>query len=159
MLSPHNVLRPDRPLTQTSMREAISGIIRTIQLETNESDQDMADRLGVSSGTVGNARNGKGDLNALTILKVGAVYGVERIDPLMHLVGGKAAPVDAVCTSDRELPIAAAEGQLFLAKAMADDRITDDEVIDGAEAIDNCGQAFDALRWRLAGLRSRGRVA
>lgn len=159
MLQRANVLQPTRPLTQTSMREAISGIIRAIQLETHESDQDMADRLGVSSGTVGNARNGKGDLNSLTLLKVGAVYGVSRLDPVMHLICGKAVPSDAVCTSDRELPIAAAEGQLFLAKAMADDRISDDEVIEGASAIDNCGQAFDALRWRLAGLRSKGMVA
>lgn len=159
MLQRANVLQPARPLTQSSMRDAISGIIRSIQLETRESDQDMADRLGVSAGTIGNARNGKGDLNALTILKVGSVYGVCRIDPLMHLVGGKAVPASVIDTCDREMPIAAAEGQLFLARAMVDDRITDDEVIEGAIAIDRCGQTFDALRWRLAGLRSKGMVA
>ena len=158
MLQRTNVLQAERPLTQTSMRDAISGIIRTIQLDTRESDQDMADRLGVSSGTIANARNGRGDLNAFTILKVGAVYGVHRLDPWMHLAGGRGVPTEAVCTTDQELPIAVAEGQLFLAKAMADDRISDDEVIQGAEAIDKCGKAMDALRWRLSGLRSRGMV-
>lgn len=158
---PHRnrVLPTVPPLTQSSMREAIAGIIRSIQQADRETDQDTADRLGCSAGTVANARNCNADLNMLTLLKIGSVYGVHHLNPLAHLAGGKMATAEAVCSSDREMPMHVAEAQLFMARALSnDDEIDDSEVIDGADAIEAAGQVFDALRYRLNGLRAHGRV-
>lgn len=73
-----------------SLRAAVSAIIRDIQREHEETDQCTADRLGVSVGTIGNARNGKADLGALTIAKIGAIYGPAAIDPYNQLYGATA---------------------------------------------------------------------
>jgi transcriptional regulator with XRE-family HTH domain len=160
--NPMNGVGERYSLTQTSYRRAVAAIVRNIQAQNRESDQDSADRIGVSAATIGNARNEKGDLAATTLLKIGAVYGLEAIGPAMLLIGGKAAPIEASCTSDREMPIAVCKGQMFLAEALSDNnRVDDCEIIapGAAEAIEGGGQVFDTLRWRLNVLRSQGRVA
>ena len=153
----------DRPtLTQSSYRRAVAAIVRSIQANKHESDQDTADRLGVSAATVGNARNEKGDLAPLTLLRIGAVYGLDAINPAMLLMGGKAVPVEARCVPDREMPVVVCKGQLFLAEALADnDQVDDDELLapGAAEAVEACGQVFDTLRWRVNSLRARGMTA
>lgn len=156
MMHRNNVLPRGIPLTQSSMLDAVGSIVKGIQLDTNESDQDTADRLGVSSGTIANARNGKAALSMLTVMKIGEVYGLHRLAPLFHLIGGKLAPEAAVCTSDHDLPIGAARGQMFLARALADQSISDTELAEGAADIEAAGQTFDALRYRLNNLRAGG---
>lgn len=141
------------------MLAAVSSIILGIQRDAAETDQDTADRLGVSAGTVANARNRRGSLSTLTLLRIGKEYGLDRLAPVMHLIGGKVAPETAVCTSDMELPVGAARGQLFLARALLDQHIDDGEIAAGALDIEAGGQAFDGLRWRLNKLRATGLVA
>lgn len=88
-----NVLLPLRLPTQKELRAAVANMIRDIQREHAETDQDTADRLGVSIGTVRNARNESADLNALTIARIGAVYGPHYVDPYNGLYGATATPV------------------------------------------------------------------
>lgn len=88
-----NVLLPLRLPTQKELRAAVANMIRDIQREHGETDQDTADRLGVSIGTVRNARNESADLNALTIARIGAVYGPHYVDPYNGLYGATATPV------------------------------------------------------------------
>lgn len=154
--SSNKVLPRSVTLTQSSMLSAVSSIIAGIQAETQQTDQDMADSLGCSAGTVANARNRKAAMGMFTVMKIGEVYGLDRLAPLMHLIGGKVAPEAAVCTSDHDLPIGAARGQMFLARALADQVISDAELADGAADIEAAGQTFDALRYRLNSLRASG---
>lgn len=158
MTAPDNVLQRSIALTQTSMLSAVSSIVSGIQADTGETDQDTADRVGVSAGTIANARNRKAALSMLTIMKIGEVYGLERLAPLFHLIGGKLAPEAAICTSDHDLPIGAARGQMFLAKALADQVISDGEISEGAGDIEAAGQVYDGLRYRLNLLRANGLV-
>lgn len=94
-----NVLLPMAMPTQSALRSAVGNMIRDIQRDHRETDQDTADRLGVSKGTIVNARNGTTDLNALTIARVGAVYGASYVNPYNALYGATATPVQAE-TSD-----------------------------------------------------------
>ena len=158
MMQRTKILQQKLPLTQTSMLASVASIICGVQSDEGETDQDMADRLGVSAGTVANARNRKGALSMLTVMKLGEVYGLDRLAPLFHLIGGKVAPEEAVCTSDHDLPIGAARGQMFLAKALADRSISDEEVADGASDIEAAGQVYDGLRYRLNTLRASGLI-
>lgn len=89
----NNVLLPMALPTQSSLRSAIGNMMRDIQRDKRETDQDTADKLGVSKGTVVNARNGATDLNALTIARIGAVYGSHYVDPYHALYGASATPV------------------------------------------------------------------
>lgn len=159
MADRNNVLPRPVDLTQTSMLAAVSSIITGIQADTGETDQDVADKLGCSQGTVANARNRKAAMGMLTVLKIGKVYDLARLAPVAHLIGGKLAPELAICTSDHDLPIGAARGQMFLASALADQSISDKELADGADDIEAAGQVFDALRYRLNVLRAHGLIA
>lgn len=158
----NNVLSNRAALTQSSYRRAVASIIRSIQSRHSQSDQDTADLLGVSAATIGNARNEKGDLSAITLLRVGTVYGLDAIGPAMHLIDAKAASKTALCTSDANMPVPVAKCQLFLVEALSDNNQVDDgELLEpgAAEAIEQGGQVFDTLRWRLNGLKARGAVA
>lgn len=86
----HNVLLPIGLPNTKSLRAAVACIIRDIQREHHETDQDTADKLGVSVGTVRNARNEQADLGALTIAKIGAIYGAEAVAPYNALYGATA---------------------------------------------------------------------
>jgi len=143
------------PLHHNSYRACVAAILNAIKAEFGESDQDVADRLGCSSTTVNNACNKRGNLDPVTLLKIGKEYGLHRIDPVLGLIGGKMAARNAVCTSDEHLPVGAARGQLFLARALADQVIDDDEVLEGAADIEAAHQTFGVLQWRLDGLRLR----
>lgn len=86
-----NVLLPMRLPTQSALRSAVGNMMRDIQRDHSETDQDTADRLGVSKGTIVNARNGTTDLNALTIARIGAVYGAGYVNPYNALYGATAS--------------------------------------------------------------------
>lgn len=88
-----NVLLPMALPTQSSLRAAVASIVRDVQRDFGESDQDTADKLAISKGTVRNARDRTTDLNALTIARIGAVYGAHYLDPYNALYGATATPV------------------------------------------------------------------
>jgi hypothetical protein len=88
-----SVLLPMRLPTQKLLRAAVAHIIRDVQRDHNETDQCTADRLGVSIGTVRSARNEASDLNAVTIARIGAVYGAHYVDPYHRLYGATASVV------------------------------------------------------------------
>jgi len=90
---PHNVLLPMSLPTQRTLRGAVANIIRDIQRDAGETDQDTADRIGISIGTIRNARNETTDLNALTIARIGAIYGAGYLDPYNALYGATARRV------------------------------------------------------------------
>lgn len=90
-----NDLLPMPLPTQSSLRHAIAEIIRGVQLDHKLTDKDMAEQIGVSPGTIGNARNEECDLNATTIARIGHRYGAERLDPYAKLYGARNVPLDA----------------------------------------------------------------
>lgn len=90
----HNVLLPLSLPTQKSLRGAVANIIRDIQRDFSETDQETADHLGISIGTIRNARNGDTDLNAVSIARIGARYGAQYIDPYHALYGARAASIE-----------------------------------------------------------------
>ncbi|WP_298165062.1 hypothetical protein [Novosphingobium sp.] len=95
--SARNVLLPLMLPTQKQLRAAVAAIIRDIQHRHAESDQCTADRVGISVGTIRNARDEKTDLNALSIAKIGAIYGADAVAPYNALYG---ATAHGVASSD-----------------------------------------------------------
>lgn len=90
-----NVLLPIALPTQSSLRKAVAQIVRAVQHEHDLTDEDLADAIGVSAGTITNARNAKTDLNAATIAKIGHRYGAEILDPYAALYGARNVPLEA----------------------------------------------------------------
>jgi DNA-binding XRE family transcriptional regulator len=79
MTQRNNVLLPIPLPTQSSLRRAVAGIIRGVQLDLDLTDEEMADEIGVSAGTIGNARNEKADLNAAQQALNALICRAERI--------------------------------------------------------------------------------
>lgn len=91
----NNVLLPLSLPTQADLREAISKIVRRVQLDHDLTDDELARKLTISVGTVRNARNKACDLNATTIAMIGAAFGVEVLDPYAKLYGARNVPLNA----------------------------------------------------------------
>jgi transcriptional regulator with XRE-family HTH domain len=89
-----SVLLPMPMPTQKSLRAAVAQIIRRVQLEKHLTDEELADELGISIGTVRNARNEQADLNATTIARIGAKFGGEVLDPYAALYGARNVPIE-----------------------------------------------------------------
>lgn len=102
MTQRNNVMLPLAAPDTEALRKAVANIIRDIQREFEETDQQTADRLGVRKNTIANARNRLTDLGALTIARIGAIYGAEFLGPYRALyelaapnaVGMDSAPLE-----------------------------------------------------------------
>lgn len=81
-----NVLLPLGLPDTKSLRRAAANILRDVQREHEHTDQQTADALGVSIGTIRNIRNEQSDISSLTLARVGAVYGKEAVRPYLALL-------------------------------------------------------------------------
>lgn len=81
-------------------RDAVSQIINDIQSETGLNDEQLGEQLGVSEGTVANARNKRGNLDPVTMLNLGALFGgANRLCRIISLVNG--SPAEALTRAER----------------------------------------------------------
>jgi transcriptional regulator with XRE-family HTH domain len=133
--------------TQSSLRSAVACIIRDVQLQHDETDTETAEKLGVSAGTIANARNKKADLSALTIAKIGTAYGIDAVGPYHALYGASA---HGVAASD-----AAPLAQLADAMAALTRASGPKERLDALPILKAAAESLDAYvmsveRWRNA---------
>lgn len=81
-------------------RKAVSQIVNEIQAETGLDDEQLGERLGCSEGTVANARNKRGNLDPVTMLNLGALFGgANRLRRILALVNG--GPSEELTRADR----------------------------------------------------------
>lgn len=141
-------------LTQNSYREAVSRTVASHQICEGLTDQDMADLLGTSAATVGNARNKKGDLSAVAMLSVGKAFGPEALNTILALIGAKAVPAGAVCCDGiGEMPLKVATALPMLISLLSDGECCDNDV----RALEKAGVIDDMIR--IAGMLERKRQA
>lgn len=91
-----NVLLPVAMPTRKDLRAALAQIIRAVQHQHDLTDEALADKLGISTGTVANVRNERTDLNQETIAKIGAHFGPETLDPWSACYGGRNMPRESI---------------------------------------------------------------
>jgi hypothetical protein len=73
-------------------RNAVSRIVKEVQLENDWDDEQLGEELGCSAGTVKNARLKKGNLDPVTMLNLGALFGgQQRLRPIIALANGNPA--------------------------------------------------------------------
>lgn len=94
----NNVLRRGAAPVTNSYRKAVSQIIRQVQGDLT--DHELAERIGVSEGTVANARNQKCDLGGVTLARIAYEFGPEALDPFMRLGNGRAVPLTSDPAND-----------------------------------------------------------
>lgn len=93
-MAARNVLRVNTAEETEAYRSAVSEIIRKILMQPDETLVSIAETIAVSVGTVSNAFNKKGDLNALYLKRLGQAYGPHTLDPFYALSGGRSVPLE-----------------------------------------------------------------
>jgi len=144
----------DKPhLTQSSYRQAVSATVAGVR--NGYTDVDLATRWGVSAGTVNNCTNHKHDLGGLPLLMLADRFGVDALNTVLALVGGKAVPIDAVTVDVSAIPCDVAKVVPLLIELFADGHCSKADVrtLDKAGAIDCLGRVADMLRQRRDGMR------
>lgn len=145
-----NGLLPMPLPTQSSLRRAVAEIIRGVQLDHELTDEEMADQIGVSAGTISNARNEKSDLNAATIARIGHRYSAERLDPYAKLYGARHVPLDAEDT-DALPSLAGSVHRLAVAQSPNSEggtRLTHTELLEMLPELRAAQRAINALLCR-----------
>lgn len=138
-------------LTQSSYREAVSQTISGLAAPEGLTDQDMAELIGNSAASVGNARNKKGDMSAVAMLAIGKAFGPEALNTIMALIGAKAVPADAICCGNvSHIPVAIAQALPLLITLLGDNHCCDDDVrkLHTSGAIDTIIRAASMLERR-----------
>lgn len=97
-----NVLRVNPVEEQTAYRIAVARVLTCIQANTGDTLLDIAEKIGVSLGTISNAANKKNDLCRTFINRLGLVYGGQALDPIHALYGVRSTPLEA--SEDDALP-------------------------------------------------------
>lgn len=146
-MTANNVLLPVPMPTRNSLRKAVAQIIRRVQLENALTDEELAETLAVSVGTIRNARNGETDLNAATIARIGACFGAEALDPYAKLYGARNVPLD---TKDADaLPsLSGAVHRLAVAQSPASPggpKVLHDELLEMLPELREAQRAINAL--------------
>lgn len=73
-------------------RTAVSQIVKEVELEMDWDDEQLAEALGCSKGTIKNARLKKGNLDPVTMLNLGAVFnGQQTLRRVIALANGNPA--------------------------------------------------------------------
>lgn len=156
-----NVLGNVPRLTQSSYRQAVSETVSGLATSNGAlSDQDMAELIGTSKSTVGNARNREGDLSARGLLGIGKAFGPEALNTIMALINAKVVPVEAVCCSAADLdriPIEVAEALPLLIALLSDGECCDGDVrkLHAAGVIDLFNRVASLLDRRRTEMRLR----
>lgn len=153
----NNRLGVSRPLAQSLYSRLVSDAIRRIQHMQSASDQDIADMIGCSAATVGNARNENGALSAVTLLNLLLVDPL-ALEGLLHHFGRRSVVIEAKCDTDALPSAAAAVHKLAVATADASPGgrgITDLEALECEPEIDAAIEALASLKARCIKIRKR----
>jgi transcriptional regulator with XRE-family HTH domain len=152
-----NVLRVNPVEEQTAYRNAVARVLTSIQAEHDVTLLDIAERIGVSLGTISNAANKKNDLCRTFINRLGQAFGGSALDPIHRLYGVRAAPLEADESADALPSTTAAIHKLALARSPTGpggDRITHGELLDMEAEIDAAIRALTALKCRCDEVRA-----
>jgi transcriptional regulator with XRE-family HTH domain len=93
-----NVLRRRGRPTKSSYQDAIKKIVESVG--SGLTDDQLAEKLSCSSGTISNARNKKANLCAVTLANIGYEFGPEAIEPFAALFDCIVVPRQSQAAND-----------------------------------------------------------
>lgn len=142
-------------LAQSFYETLVSDAISGVQHRHSATDQDLADALGCSSTTVGNARNRNGKLSAHTLFNLLTVDPLALEGLLAHF-DRRSVPIIAKCDTDVLPSTAGAVHKLAVVTAEGSPggkAITDNEALECEPEIDAAMEALASLKARCIAIR------
>jgi transcriptional regulator with XRE-family HTH domain len=156
-MSAPSVLRVNAAEERAAYRKAVARVITCIQAEHGVTHIDIAEKIGVSLGTISNAANKNTDLCHTYLDRLGKAYGCHALDPVHALYGARAVPLVADDSLDALPSTTAAIHKLALARSPnspGGDRITHGELLDMEADIDAALKALTSLKVKCSLIRS-----
>lgn len=141
-----NVFARGRRPTENALRDALADGLSRVQ--GSRTDQDAADMLGWSVGTVRNVRNRANTASVKIVSDAIDGGGAAFIDPLLALHGFRSVPLDASCDTDAGTHPKLAKMAVKIAEALDDGTITPHEAREMIPEL----QAWQAVMDRLGTL-------
>lgn len=143
-------------LTERLWQAFASAAVRKVQSSADLTDQELAESIGCSAATVGNARNMKGELLGRTF------SNLLRVDPfaleaVLNHFGRRSVPIEAKCDTDALVSTSAAVASIARAQAKHSPgkrEITDSECLDIEDELDDAIEALSALKQRAIQIRA-----
>ncbi len=143
-------------ITERLWQAFASAAVGRVQLAGGMTDQELADNIGCSAGTVGNARNMKGELQGRTFANL------MRVDPfameaVLNHFGRRSVPIEAKCDTDELVSTTAAVASIARVKSPTSPGkgdITDGECLSIESDIDAALEALSALKQRAVQIRA-----
>lgn len=143
-------------LTERLWQNFASAAVRKVQSSHDLTDQELADNIGCSAATIGNARNMKGELH-------GRIFAnLMRVDPfaldaVLHHYGRRSVPIEARCNTDELVSTSAAVASIALVKSPDSHggvNVTDVECLEIEHSVDAALEALSALKQRAVSIRA-----
>lgn len=144
-------------LTQSMYERMASEAIRRVQHVHAATDQELADAIGCSAATIGNARNQNAKLSAQTLFNLLTVDPM-ALESFLHHYGRRSVVIEAKCDTDALPSAAGAVHKLAVvtAETSAGGRaITDTEAPECEPEIDAAIEALASLKARCIEIRNR----
>lgn len=152
-----SVLRVNAAEEREDYRSAVAMVITGIQAETGATHIDIAEKIGVSLGTISNAANKKTDLCHTYLDRLGNAYGCHVLNPIAKRTGARMVPLDPDETIDALPSTTAAIHKLAVARSPnspGGDRILHRELLNMEPEIDAAIRALTALKCRCEKVRA-----
>lgn len=112
--------RRQRP-TKNGCRSAIAQTIRNIKAGHRLTNDELADRVGCTGATIGNAENERNTLDLVTLANIQYEFGADAIDPFQALSNARGVPEGATYSTDLNPIVKLAEAIGKLAEVQRDD--------------------------------------
>lgn len=106
MTGPNVSLHRSTP-TESSYAAAVSAMVRAVQSAHDLTDKELAERVGCDAQTIANARNRKGKLNPVTLVRFDHEFGAGTIDPVMALASARSVSAETAAGVEALPPLAA----------------------------------------------------
>lgn len=155
---PHcNVLRVNSVEERADYQEAVAEILRGVLASHKTTLLQIAEDIDVSLGTISNAANKKGVLNAIYLKRLGQKFGVKALGPYAELCGGRMVPIE-VDPGANALPSASAAVHRLCVATAPDSpggtALTHTELLEIEPIIDDAIRALSALKVRAIEIRT-----
>lgn len=153
----NKVLPKNRRLTQSLAKTLISQAVTGTQHRLAYTDQDMADILGCSAGTVQNARNQSGQMQVHTLFELLSVNEM-ALDGFLNFYNRRSVPITAKCDTDAMLSTTGAVHSLALVQSPQSEGgaiITDNECLQIEDEVKSAIEALEQIQRRCHEIREK----
>ena len=99
-MNAHSVPKVGSAKETANYRAAVSRIVCDVQRDTGLPWVEIAERIGVSVGTIYAARDKASDLSGLYLMRLATVFGASYLNPLLKIAQVQAAPLDGSLEAD-----------------------------------------------------------